>query len=222
MTCTAAGSEHAVRAATADDVAAAADALADAFAGYPWTDWITPEEGRRERLRGLHEVMTAHVGVPFGLVHVATCPAGDVVGVATVLRPDRPVPHRVWEEIAPTEAGLVGDRADEARAADELAAALRPDHDVVTVATVGVRPEHRRRGLATRLLAPALALADELGVPAHLETSTEGNVALYRGLGFAVTGSVQVPGGPTVWSMERPVTGRRPTAAPPSARRPTP
>lgn len=42
-----------VRRATIEDLDAAADTLAEAFEGYPWTRHVLLEEGYEERLRAL-------------------------------------------------------------------------------------------------------------------------------------------------------------------------
>ena len=49
-----------------------------------------------------------------------------------------------------------------------------------------------------------LITLDTTGVPAYLETSTEGNVAWYRHHGFEVQREVRpAPAGPPVWTMWR-------------------
>jgi len=110
----------------------------------------------------------------------------------------------VWRALAPEEERLLGDRLDASEEAEALCRPLRPSEPHVVVATLGVRPDHRRRGIATRLMSPVLAAASTLGVPVYLETSSEENVALYTGIGFETTGRIDVPGGgPTVWGMRR-------------------
>ena len=46
------------------------------------------------------------------------------------------------------------------------------------------------------------------GLPAALETATPGNLAIYEALGFRVTGTYQIKGGPQFWSMWREPLGR--------------
>jgi GNAT superfamily N-acetyltransferase len=197
------GREHRVDAATERDVPGAVAALTAAFEGYAWTRWIVPEHDHARRLADLFELTVARVGLPFGDVTVATCPGrGEVVGAAVVLRPDRPVPGEVWAALAPAEQELLGDRLAAADDAEALCAGLRPTEPHLTVGTIGVRPDHQGRGIATRLLGPALRTAHELGAPVYLETSSLGNLAMYRRLGFEVTGEVRVaPDGPMVWAM---------------------
>lgn len=198
---------HLVLPATAADGETIAVMLADAFAGYPFTDWTVPARDRGRRLRELFSLTLAGIGIPHGDTWVARCAdaerAGELAGAVVALPPDG-VPDEVWARVAPNEAALLGDRAETAARADEATQALRPSQAHYSIATLGVARHHRRRGLARRLLEPVLAEADGLGVPCYLETSTTGNVALYEGLGFTVVGAVALPdGGPTVWGMCR-------------------
>ena len=199
------GADHRLTTAAPSDVRAAADVLAVAFADYPWTAWTVPAENHADRLRGLFDVTVRRVGVPFGETWLARCPGrGDVVGVVVALRPDRAVPSEVWDAAAADEAPLLGGRAPAAAEAEALCRPLRPDRPNVLVATLGVLPDHQRQGIASRLLSAVTRSADELGVPTYLETSSPGNVALYRRLGFVITGEVALAqDGPRVWGMRR-------------------
>jgi GNAT superfamily N-acetyltransferase len=197
---------HRTGRATVDDVPGAAAALAEAFLDYPWTRWVVDAADHRARLEGLLGSTVSAVGMPYGDVWVVRCGVkGSVVAAAVALRPDRPVPDTVWARLAAAESELLGDRLGAAEEADRLTAGWRPAEPHLMVATLGVRPDHQRRGLASALVAHLVDTADELGVLAYLETSTEANVALYRGFGFAVSDYAEIPdGGPPVWAMRRP------------------
>ncbi len=208
--CDASGDLHVVSVASPADAVQIADVLADAFHGYPWTDWLVPQDRRAERLRALHLLSLELLALPYGSVWGARCPAaGSIVGAIAVLRPDRPVPPQVWERVGHEQAELLGPRADAAADAERALEEIRPAEPALVVATMGVAPDHRLRGLARRLLEPALAMADELTVPGYLETSSSANVRLYGSAGFAVTAHRRVPGGgPQVWAMHRPAVAR--------------
>ena len=69
---------------------------------------------------------------------------------------------------------------------------------------LGTSAEHRGRGYGLGLLAENLRLIDDAGMPAYLEASNPGNVALYERHGFEVRGSFKLPGtGPEVYTMWR-------------------
>jgi GNAT superfamily N-acetyltransferase len=69
---------------------------------------------------------------------------------------------------------------------------------------IGVEPRRQGRGLGAALLAPVLELCDREGTPAHLESSSERNRALYERNGFALTETFDMPaGGPPLREMWR-------------------
>ena len=81
---------------------------------------------------------------------------------------------------------------------------LHPKEPHWYLAVIGVEPARQGEGLGGKLLAPVLGRLDEAGVPAYLETSTEGNVAWYRHHGFEVQHEVRPAStGPPVWTMWR-------------------
>ncbi|KXK59367.1 GCN5 family acetyltransferase [Micromonospora rosaria] len=187
-------------------VTGVAEVLAEAFDGYPWTDWTVAADRHRERLTSMFALTVATVGVPYGQSWAAVEPGGRPVAAAVWLRPDRPVPDGVWATLADRTRDLAGDRYPALLAAESACAPLRPTAPVFLLATVGVRPDRQGRGLGERVLRPGLAEADRAGVPAALETSSASNVRFYQRLGFTVTGDVTVEGGgPRVWGMRRPV-----------------
>jgi ribosomal protein S18 acetylase RimI-like enzyme len=86
---------------------------------------------------------------------------------------------------------------------DEAVAAVRPPGPLWYLGVLATRPGYQGRGLAGRVLAPALAAADAQRLPCGLETSTRANCEYYRRHGFAVTAEVRVPDGPATWWLQR-------------------
>jgi GNAT superfamily N-acetyltransferase len=74
--------------------------------------------------------------------------------------------------------------------------------------TLGVVASARRRGLGAELLSRWLAEVDRDGMPAYLETDSEGNIRFYERAGFSLDGEASVLGVRT-WRMKRDPTGRR-------------
>jgi ribosomal protein S18 acetylase RimI-like enzyme len=68
---------------------------------------------------------------------------------------------------------------------------------------VGCVPQAHGRGFGGAVIRARLAQCDADGLPAALETATPGNVGIYEALGFRVTGTYQIKGGPKFWSMWR-------------------
>jgi GNAT superfamily N-acetyltransferase len=71
------------------------------------------------------------------------------------------------------------------------------------LALLGTDPVVQGRGVATAMLAPAVAQADMEGLPCYLETQKEENLAFYGRHGFDLLHTISVPGSPTVWGMRR-------------------
>jgi ribosomal protein S18 acetylase RimI-like enzyme len=71
--------------------------------------------------------------------------------------------------------------------------------------TIGVAPESQGKGVASKLIKPFLARADEQGVSAYTETITPSNVSLYEHYGFRVMEGYAVPKTDLcLWSFYRP------------------
>jgi len=74
------------------------------------------------------------------------------------------------------------------------------------LAALGTDPVHQGKGIGSALIEPVLARCERERLPAYLESSKEANVPFYRKHGFEVAEALEVPGGPTVWSMIRRVS----------------
>ena len=173
-----------------DDLDAAAETLALAFESSPWTDWVIPEDRHLERLYELQRLYLAHA-----LEHGRVWVAPATVGVIALLPHDAPEPP---EDVVDQIIELHGDRVDRLGGVgmQETAGSWH-------VETLGVRPEERRRGVASALLVAALSEARAQGVPVTLETSDQQNLRLYERYGFVVVDHTKVPAGPDVWAMAR-------------------
>lgn len=67
-------------------------------------------------------------------------------------------------------------------------------------------PDRWGSGLATAVIEPGLARADDDGLPTCLETSTVSNRDFYRRRGFTESTPVPIDGGPPTWWLTRPPT----------------
>ncbi|MFN4134128.1 MAG: GNAT family N-acetyltransferase [Novosphingobium sp.] len=68
----------------------------------------------------------------------------------------------------------------------------------------GVHPLWQGKGLGGLAIRSGLAEAEAAGLPQVLETAKEGNVGIYRALGFEVIDTWRVAGnGPLFWTMQR-------------------
>ncbi|PWW24277.1 acetyltransferase (GNAT) family protein [Geodermatophilus normandii] len=202
-----------VRPAQPDDVPAAADVLADAFADHPWTRWTVGADAHAQRLTRLFRLDLGTIALPYGHVDIGTTPEGPAT--VAVWLPGAAVPGDVWAEVGAASVELAGSRAAAAAAAEAVLAPRRSSEEHLLLASVGVVRHLQGRGLGTATLAPGLDRADREGLPVRLETSAEATVHLYRRLGFAVTDVVDPPdGGPRTWLMRRGSCGTRRSRAP--------
>ncbi|MFD6859132.1 GNAT family N-acetyltransferase [Rhodococcus sp. NPDC060090] len=182
---------HRVRPAVPSDLDSAARVLAAAFDRYPWTRWALPEDRYAERLEEIQRLYLGHA-LDHGIVLVDD----QVRAVAAFLPPDTPAPaERIQQRIVE----LHGSRLA------ALSALPRPDPPAGcwTLETAGVDPAHQGSGLGTAVTAEGLAMLDQQGASAALETSDKRNVRLYQRLGFATAATTTIPDGPIVYSMTR-------------------
>lgn len=182
-----------VREATAADIPTAVSVLAAAFRDYSWTRWTIPAEGYFARLEELQRIYLGHA-LNHGLVLVDE----EKRGVAAFLPPDAPEPSEVDQARI---AQLLGERLD-VLMATELPQRHTGSWDL---ATIGVRPDSWGGGVASAILVEGLRRLDLLGNSASLETSDLRNVALYSRNGFIASATTEIPNGPIVYSMHRPV-----------------
>lgn len=189
-----------VRPCTPADLETAADTLAAAFADYPWTRYVVPEEDYATRLRALQRLYLAHA-LQHGVVGVVD----DGSGVVAMLPHDAPDPD---DTTLQQVVALHGDRLDRL-------ARPTPPHEDWVLETVGVRPDAQGRGVGAALLRYGLAEAARRGARAvRLETSSDRNVRLYERHGFRTTDRGDRPDGPPVWTM-RSVTDAAAPVPPP-------
>jgi ribosomal protein S18 acetylase RimI-like enzyme len=169
---------------------------------------LWPDDARRAR--ALRAFMAVPIADAYAHGHVTVIRSGDeVLGVAAWLPPGafpysaarkaRAVPRMVRAGLAAP--GALGRLA---RFGANIEGAF-PDDRPAYLAVVGVVPEAQGRGVGSAVLAPGLAICDDTGSDAYLETANERAVALYERLGFVTLshGDELLPGGPTHWRMRR-------------------
>jgi GNAT superfamily N-acetyltransferase len=191
-----------------DDLRPAARVLGDAFLDDPIWTAIGPRHRAHRRVAN----RVAFAGIIAGSarngarMRVARSAAGEVVGVSIAFEPGRwPLPEAsvVWElgwlGVAgplPAARGLRNDRAMRE---------VHPDYPHMYLWFLGVDPAVHGTGLGRALLAELHADSGRRGVPTYLETGTPGNVPFYEGDGYDVLGEIEMPVGPRMWRMQRPV-----------------
>ncbi|WP_206078003.1 GNAT family N-acetyltransferase [Prauserella endophytica] len=189
-----------IREANPADIDPATETLCAAFADYPFTRHTIAADDHLDRLARMQRLFLSRIGLPHGRVWVSD----DAGAVAVWTTPASTGIGRVFTELAPELAAIAGDRAAIAAATEAALAPHRPTTPSWFLGTVGVRPDRQGRGLGRAVIEPGLRAAEAEGVPAFLETSLEGNVTLYRKLGFEVVAEIELPHhGPRTWAMSK-------------------
>ena len=86
-----------------------------------------------------------------------------------------------------------------------IMAANTPPEEHWYLQMLATHPDWQRQGLGAELMHAQFERADAEGLPCYLETETVENVAYYRRHGFEVRSEWDVPTGPHMWGMLRPV-----------------
>jgi ribosomal protein S18 acetylase RimI-like enzyme len=193
-----------VRRVEAGDALFASRVLARAFADYPMTRFLLPEDDYQRRLELLHEVFVVDV---FELREVWASPG--TTSVAVWQPPDRELSGDGLDSVLGRLADVFGDRAELAIGAEQTWRAHHPGGPFWYLHLLGTHPDWQRRGLGRAVCEPVLEHLDSIGADAVLDTGAATNLALYRSMGFEVIGEWDMPGGgPHGWTMHRPA--RRP------------
>jgi GNAT superfamily N-acetyltransferase len=173
-----------------------------AFYNDPTWSWAFPAPDSRiehhRRLWGLF----MHSAIPYGWVW-----ATDDGGAAALWIPPGEPELSPEDEacVDPLLRELIGERADEVLELFERFEANHPrDQPHYYLSLLGTHPDHRGQGKGMGLLAANLAVLDDLGMPAYLESSNRANDHRYERLDFVQVGEFAAPGGqPTVACMWR-------------------
>ena len=174
--------------------------LAAAFADDPAMSYLFPDaELRRARLPRFFDLMW-RAGPDIGLTDLAD----EGAAVAVWRAPNSwDIPTLRMLRFAVPLLRTFGLALARALALQSLLEAHHPHAPHWYLAFVGCHPSCQGRGLGGAVIRARLARCDAESMPAALETATERNLAVYRALGFEVSGTFDVPDGPRFWTMWR-------------------
>lgn len=189
-----------VRHATAADAAALSQTLASAFRDDPVFDWCLPDA----RLRDEHLARWFRVVVDALLGHEETYCTDDATGAALWVPPDvAPLTEQQGALLGEVTAEMGETALDRSSALSAVMEESHPHDPHLYLWFTGVHASRQGQGSGGRLLRSRLARADEQGLPAYLEATTERNRSLYERHGFEVTGVLSVDDAPPLWQMWR-------------------
>lgn len=129
----------------------------------------------------------------------------DGAGVAVWIPPGRPEVDVTIDPPAPTPPDDLLERFEIIGAA---MAGHTPDEPHWYLQLLGTHPDWQRRGIGARLMEVMFERAADDGLACYLETETVENVVYYRRHGFEVRSEWDIPTGPHMWGMYRPVAMR--------------
>ena len=190
---------HRIRKAGPADAAAISRVLSRSFFDEPVTCWITPDPQRRRALGPAMFAIYVDAYLP-----LETYITEQRDGVALWAWPGQePVPEDFLDAFVSRVEAVCGEDAPRVFELEALFAAHKPEAPHAQLQLMGTLPERQGQGIGSSVLADGLARCDGEGVAAYLEATSEGNKALYERHGFVVTGTMALPGGPTLWAMWR-------------------
>ena len=190
------------RRASASDSDQITELFALAFYDDPTWSWAFPDPERRRddhrELWGLY----VRSAIPHGWVWVT-----EEGGAASLWIP--PGKAELSEEdealVKPFLRERLGSHADDVLTLIERFESSHPrEQPHYYLSLLGTHPDHRGQGKGMGLLAANLAVIDEQGMPAYLESSNRANDHRYERVGFRLMGEFAAPGGePTLACMWR-------------------
>lgn len=193
--------EPVARVLRAEDVESCAGTLARAFASDPAYRFLYPDDRDWAQVGPrLFRILLRHFA-----------------SRATILTPGSAAAVAIWSPPAPNAFDgfarlrltlrlglLLGRRITRGAQLGSALESLHRDEPHWYLAILGTAPEAQGRGFASSLLAPMLKRCDSAGLPVHLETATEANLAFYAARGFVVVSDAVVAGGgPRLWGLRR-------------------
>jgi ribosomal protein S18 acetylase RimI-like enzyme len=196
------------------DVPALRTVLARAFEDDPMFVWIFPNARTRRDALAVFFGLLVEYYAGAGEIDVVPAPAAGGQardpGAVALWRVVDPAVGSSPAETLPTIGGYLAAVLGPERA-DSVGSGLATTREHVPPArysylnVLGVAPELQRRGLGTAVIGPGIARAAAAGLPAHLDTTNQENVAWYEGFGFEVTAAYRMGDtGPRAWAMTRP------------------
>jgi ribosomal protein S18 acetylase RimI-like enzyme len=190
----------AMRRAEAADADLVVEIITGSFHDDPTWGWAFPDAAKRPEQYRRFWGLAVGGALPHGWVWLSDGGEAAAVwlppGVAELSDADEQLVEPMLRE-------MLGSRAEATLDCLERFSAARPAEPHYYLSLLGTDPSQRGHGFGMRLMDDCLALIDEAGIAAYLESTNPVNIARYEKRGFAVTGDFGMPNGPTVNTMWR-------------------
>ena len=178
----------------------AGDIIGDSFADDPVNAWIF---GSKKSITRYYTLMAKKLYLQRGFGHADSqaggaslwLPPGIRKQISTLRSLDIAASMVLHNGIKSLSRGMTVDSA---------LAKAKPTLPHYYLFAIGTRPQQQGQGLGGKLMRAGLAMVDEAGLPAYLESSKEQNVPFYQRFGFEVTQKLTpAEGAPPLWLMWR-------------------
>jgi GNAT superfamily N-acetyltransferase len=190
------------RPAQGQDIDPLAAALARAFHDDPAMTWLFGDRPR-PRLRRLRRYFGSEARRHAR--HGGTVLTADGQPGAAFWEPPNHwrTPWSAVARSAPMMVRSIGPRIPRALRGLSLMETAHPREPHWYLSVLGTDPPQQGKGVGGALMEPILDRCDTEGLGAYLESSKEANIPFYQRFGFAVTGQIDLPDGPSLWPMWR-------------------
>jgi len=181
--------------------------LTEAFQNYPLLTYYYPDKLTKMRIAHYFLSLIVFSGIRYGEIY-ATSP--NLEGVAVWIPSDK-YPMTIWRLLRSVPLSVIfGLGRYGSNKMTYLSGYIDAVHQRLApskhwfLQTIGVKPQSKGKGYASKLIRPMLTRIDEEGLPCYLETLDEHNVPLYEHLGFKVVDEATIPKTSlTNWAMLR-------------------
>lgn len=175
------------------------DITADAFRHDPFNKWLF---GNYAGIRALFRLQAKRIYVPRGYCYRA----GDE-GACMWMMPggDSSFSRADFRRFAIMTLLTSGPKAiHRGKLTGEAMEKQHPIFPHAYLFSIGVRQQHRGKGLGRKLIQPVLDACDRTGTKAYLENSNPANTGFYTSCGFEACGEIRpTPDGPPLFPMVR-------------------
>jgi GNAT superfamily N-acetyltransferase len=188
------------RRAAAADIEPASQMLARAFRDDPlMLHLLNDESTRAGKLPRLFKLLFK-LGLPHG-----ACDVTSGCESAAIWRPPGKWHIPVWQYVTngPQFLSLFGGDALRVMLIMDQIEKVHPREPHWYLQAIGTDPDKQGKGYGGIAMRHQLAVADNQGLPAYLESSKEKNIPIYTSFGFEVTGEIRVKNGPVLYPMWR-------------------
>ncbi|MFE4579137.1 GNAT family N-acetyltransferase [Streptomyces chartreusis] len=191
------------RASNADLMQASA-LIAESMLENPFNEWLFPEvASRRDRTSSYYNLLLRHHYIPNGICEIIRHQS-RVVGISVWHLPAKwKIPESTSSAILEEVRDLFDSNLFEVGRGIREIESKHPQFPHLYAGLTVVAPEMQGTGLGSILYGTLLTYADEHNLPIYLELTRERDQSWIKGLGFEVTGEIDIADGPTLWTCLR-------------------